>query len=68
MFPDNFDHKIAAGLHSRRLAEAESIRLARNAKIAARETIAERAERRAAESLKRRIGRQLIALGERMSA
>lgn len=73
MYADGFDYKIAAGLQRDRLAEAESIRRARNAKKGSLELAAplEHAKRKAVRDdvkLKHRIGRQLIALGEKMIA
>jgi hypothetical protein len=67
---DGFDYRTAQGLHRDRLAEAESIRKADRAVKAARAAAIERA---AAESsrlrrLRQRLGRQLIAIGERLSA
>lgn len=62
MLADDFDYKSAAGLHRDRLAEAESIRRARNAKKKHQPAHAP------VRILRRKLGRQLIALGERISA
>ncbi len=68
MLAGDFDYKTAAGLHRDRLAEAESIRRARKAKIAAKKAAESAAGSNAIKALKYRIGRQLIAIGERMTA
>ena len=70
MFADSFDYKTAAGLHRDRLNEAESIRRARAAgkNAAEAESLRHAAERDRTKKLRYRIGRQLIALGERMTA
>ena len=72
MFADNFNYQVAAGLHRDRLNEAESIRRAEAAKRAAKAVKAEKASGRNTAKpervLRRKIGRQLIALGERMTA
>ena len=62
MFADGFDYRTAAGLHRDRLAEAESIRRARAAK---RPDLKDDAP---VMVLRRKIGKQLIALGERIAA
>ena len=61
MNADGFDYKAAAGLHRDRLAEAESIRRARAAKLAAREV-------GRLGPIKVAVGRKLIAIGEKLIA
>lgn len=70
MCADGFDYKTAAGLHRDRLNEAESIRRANAAKKAAGEANAKKrlAKQNVTAKLKHKIGRQLIAIGERMTA
>ncbi|MDC7225183.1 MAG: hypothetical protein PQJ61_00300 [Spirochaetales bacterium] len=68
MLADGFDYKIAAGLHKDRLAEAESIRCAEKARMDSTSFEVYARKQAAAATLKYRIGRQLIALGERMTA
>jgi len=62
MCAEGFDFKTAAGLHRDRLAEAESIRRARQAKMHRHE------ENKPVRVIRRKLGEQLIALGERISA
>ena len=62
MCADGFDYRTAAGLQRDRLAEAESIRRARKAKSDSRKSNA------SAGALRKKLGEQLIAIGEKLSA
>jgi hypothetical protein len=62
MCADGFDYRTAAGLHRDRLAEAESIRRVRNAKRT------KKLNNAFVLVLRRKIGKQLITLGERIAA
>ena len=68
MCAEGFDYRTAAGLHRDRLNEAESIRRALRARNAAKAADKHRAERDVTKTLRQRIGRQLIAIGEKMTA
>ena len=68
MCADGYDFKIAAGLHRDRLNEAESIRRANLARKAKKEAQAQLAEKNIVSELKYKLGRQLIAIGESLTA
>lgn len=68
MLADSFNYKLAAGLHRERLAEAASIRFAIKARKAEKEAKKRHSAVFTEVRLKYRIGRQLIAIGERMTA
>ena len=75
MLADNFNFQVAAGLHRDRLDEADSIRRAAAARAAEKASrdgnLKTKRDSRAwnpTRALRQVIGRQLIALGERMTA